>query len=146
MILLAGVDRSAKCARRLLDCDRRDAHLSATMDAPSSPPLQSETAAWQARQLNESILCALVAREWQWRGHSVVELAFGPRPAWLPGPATAAWITEQRAGRSMRALEQRLRAAERTVHARRAHRRADHAAPSLRARRARGRGSSPPEP
>jgi hypothetical protein len=87
------------------------------MDRSSSSPPQSEAAAWQARQLNESILCALVAREWQWRGHSVVELALGPRPAWLPGSATGAWITEQRAGRTMRALEQRLRAAERTVHA-----------------------------
>jgi hypothetical protein len=47
-----------------------------------------------------------------------VELALGPRPAWLPGSATGAWITEQRAGRTMRALEQRLRAAERAVHAR----------------------------
>lgn len=88
------------------------------MDKRSVSPTQPEASAWRARQLNESILCALVAREWQWRGHSVVELALGPRPAWLPGSATGAWMTEQRAGRTLRALEERLRQAERTVHTR----------------------------
>jgi len=88
------------------------------MDEQSISPTQLEADAWRARQLNEGILCALVAREWQWRGHSVVELALGPRPAWLPGSATGAWMTEQRAGRTLRALEERLRQAERTVHAR----------------------------
>ena len=48
----------------------------------------------------------------------VVELALGPRPAWRQGSAKSAWMTEQRAEQTMRALEERLRQAERTVHAR----------------------------
>jgi hypothetical protein len=88
------------------------------MDGTRSTSAQAENVGWEARQLNESILCALVAREWQWRGDSVVELALGPRPSWLGGSPKSAWITEHRAGRTMRALEERLRQAERTVHAR----------------------------
>jgi hypothetical protein len=88
------------------------------MDIQSTSPTQPQASAWHARELNDGILCALVAREWQWRGHSVVEVAIGPRPSWLPGSATGAWMTERRAGRTLRALEQRLRQAERTVHTR----------------------------
>jgi hypothetical protein len=88
------------------------------MQTSRATPIQVGAPAWQARRLNESILCALVAREWQWRGHSVVELALGPRPAWRQGSAKSAWMTEQRAEQTMRALEERLRQAERTVHAR----------------------------
>ncbi|MGD0197320.1 MAG: hypothetical protein ABSC56_05365 [Solirubrobacteraceae bacterium] len=72
--------------------------------------------AWEARRLNESILCTLVAREWRWRGRSAVELALGPRPEWRRESACGAWITEERAGQRLRALEERLREAERTVH------------------------------
>jgi hypothetical protein len=78
----------------------------------------SSTAAWEARRLNEDILCTLVAREWAWRGRSAVELALGPRPAWLPDSPSGAWITEARAGRVLRALDERLRQAERAVHGR----------------------------
>lgn len=88
------------------------------MQTSRATPIEVGAPAWQARRLNESILCALVAREWQWRGHSVVELALGPRPAWRQGSAKSAWMTEQRAEQTMRALEERLRQAERTVHAR----------------------------
>jgi hypothetical protein len=88
------------------------------MEGTHATSAQAETVGWEARQLNESILCALVAREWQWRGNSVVELAFGPRPTWLADSPKSAWTTEQRAGRTLRALEERLRQAERTVHAR----------------------------
>jgi len=72
--------------------------------------------AWEARRLNENILCTLVAREWRWRGRTAVELALGPRPAWLRESAFGAWMTEERASRTLQALEERLRQAERTVH------------------------------
>jgi hypothetical protein len=73
---------------------------------------------WEARRLNEDILCTLVAREWAWRGRSVLELALGPPPAWLRESPSGSWITQARAGRVLRALDERLRQAECAVHRR----------------------------
>jgi hypothetical protein len=71
--------------------------------------------------LGETILCALVAREWRWRGRSVAEVALGPSGGpqrWrLRTSACGVWMTDEQVARTLRMLEERVRAGERAVRA-----------------------------
>lgn len=68
---------------------------------------------------DETILCALVAREWRWRGCSVAEVALGlpydPQFWRYHESAPGVWITDAHADRALHALEERIRHAEEAV-------------------------------
>jgi hypothetical protein len=70
---------------------------------------------------DETIFCALVAREWRWRGCSVATVALGrsydPQFWRQHESAPGVWITDTHADRVLHALEERIRRAEQAVEA-----------------------------
>jgi hypothetical protein len=72
-------------------------------------------------ELDEAVLCALVAREWRWRRSSVAEVALAPfagSQRWqVPTSAPGVWITNGQVARSLRVVEERIVRAERAAHA-----------------------------
>jgi hypothetical protein len=73
------------------------------------------------RWADETIFCALVAREWRWRGCSVATVALGrsydPQFWRQHEAAPGVWITSTHADRALHALEERIRRAEQAVEA-----------------------------
>jgi hypothetical protein len=106
------------------------------MDARSSSQPGARGSYPHPAALGGTILGALVAREWRWRGCSVAELALSrahcPQLWWLLESASGVWITDERAARALRALEQRVRNAELAVSSLQDHQ--DDAAPARRVR------------
>jgi hypothetical protein len=70
---------------------------------------------------DDAILCALVAREWRWRGCSVAGDALGrssePQIWRLRDSSRGVWLDDAQAARALRELEYRIEDAERAVRA-----------------------------
>ena len=110
----------SQCAEQAAEGVRRATYFACAMVTYASSHRARRGWAPQRRKwTDETILCALVAREWRWRGCSVAEVALGlpydPQFWRYHESAPGVWITDAHADRALRALEERIRHAEEAV-------------------------------